>query len=126
MLIPTPKSRNIFIIQKDDHNIYVRDYVTQTYKCSTANRVKNINYKAKLLAEKLAIDDRIEKMEETEAYITVKDHKDGFPHKLSFCLIKPSKSDIGKISKKLLEKIKKIVILNTNVNQSKNTTTVID
>ena len=126
MLIPTPKSRNIFIIQKDDYNEYVRDYVTQTYKCSTANRVKNINYKAKLLAEKLAIDDRIEKMEETEAYITVKDHKDGFPHKLSFCLIKPSKSDIGKISKKLLEKIKKIVILNTNVNQSKNTTTVID
>ena len=126
MLIPTPKSRNIFIIQKDDYNKYVRDYVTQTYKCSTANRVKNINYKAKLLAEKLAIDDRIEKMEETEAYITVKDHKDGFPHKLSFCLIKPSKSDIGKISKKLLEKIKKIVILNTNVNQSKNTTTVID
>ena len=126
MLIPIPKSRNIFIIQKDDYNKYVRDYVTQTYKCSTANRVKNINYKAKLLAEKLAIDDRIEKMEETEAYITVKDHKDGFPHKLSFCLIKPSKSDIGKISKKLLEKIKKIVILNTNVNQSKNTTTVID
>ena len=126
MLIPTPKSRNIFIIQKDDYNKYVRDYVTQAYKCSTANRVKNINYKAKLLAEKLAIDDRIEKMEETEAYITVKDHKDGFPHKLSFCLIKPSKSDIGKISKKLLEKIKKIVILNTNVNQSKNTTTVID
>ena len=78
------------------------------------------------MAEKLAIDDRIEKMEETEAYITVKDHKDGFPHKLSFCLIKPSKSDIGKISKKLLEKIKKIVILNTNVNQSKNTTTAID
>ena len=126
MLIPTPKSRNIFIIQKDDYNKYVRDYVTQTYKCSTANRVKNINYKAKLLAEKLAIDDRIEKMEETEAYITVKDHKDGFPHKLSFCLIKPSKSDIGKISKKLLEKIKKIVILNTNVSQSKNTTTAID
>ena len=115
MLIPTPKSRNIFIIQKDDHNIYVRDYVTQTYKCSTANRVKNINYKAKLLAEKLAIDDRIEKMEETEAYITVKDHKEGFPHKLSFCLINPSESDIGKISKKLLDKINKFLLLNTNV-----------
>ena len=113
-------------MQKDDYNKYLRDYVTQTYKCSTANRVRNIIYKAKLLAEKLAIDDRIEKMEETEAYITVKDHKDGFPHKLSFGLINPSKFDIGKISKKLLEKIKKILILNTNVNQSKNTTTVID
>ena len=52
--------------------------------------LKNINCKSKLLAEKLAIDDRIEKIEETEAYITVKDHKEDFPHKLSFRLINPS------------------------------------
>ena len=65
-------------------------------------------------------------MEETEAYITFKDHKEGFPHKLSFRLINPSKSDIGKISKNLLDKINKILMLNTNVNQWKNTTTAID
>ena len=55
------------------------------------------------MAEKLAIDDRIEKIEETEAYITVKDHKEGFPHKLSFRLMNFSKYDIGKISKNLLD-----------------------
>ena len=69
---------------------------------------------------------RIEKMEETEAYITVKDHKEGFPHKLSFRLINPSKFDKGKISKNLLDNINKILILSTNVNQWKNTTTVTD
>ena len=69
------------------------------------------------MAEKLAIDDRIEKIEETEAYITVKDRKEDFPHKLSFRLTNPSKSDIGKISKNLLDKINKILILNTNINQ---------
>ena len=69
---------------------------------------------------------RIEKMEETEAYITVKDHKEGFPHKLSFRLINPSKFDKGKISKNLLDNINKILILTTNVNQWKNTTTVTD
>ena len=41
----------------------------------------------------------------TEAYITVKDHKEGFPCKLSFRSINPSKSDTGKISKDLLDKI---------------------
>ena len=102
-------------MQNNDYNKYVRDSVTKTYRHSTANRAKNINYKAKSLAEQLAIDDRIEKMEETEAYITVKDHKEGFPHKLSFCLINPSESDIGKISKKLLDKINKFLLLNTNV-----------
>ena len=65
-------------------------------------------------------------MEETEAYITVKDYKEGFPHKLPFRLINPSKSDIGKISKKLLDKTNKILILNTIVNQWKNSTPVID
>ena len=69
---------------------------------------------------------RIEKMEETEAYITVKDHKEGFPHKLSFRLINPSKFDKGKISKNLLDNINKILILTTNVNQWKNTKTVTD
>ena len=103
LLIPADKSRNIYIIQKDDYNKYVRDSVTKTCKRSTANKVENISYKSKFLAEELDIDDRIEKMEETEAYITVKDHKEGFPHELSYRLINPSKSDIGKISKNLLD-----------------------
>ena len=45
---------------------------------------------------------------------------------MSFRLINPSKSDIGKISKKLLDKINKILIRNSKVNQWKNITTVID
>ena len=68
----------------------------------------------------------LKKMEETEAYITAKDYKEGFPHKFSFCFTNLSKSDIGKISKNQLDKINKILIPNTNVNQWKNTTTVID
>ena len=79
LLIPADKSRNIYIMQKNDYNKYVSDNVTKTYKRTTTNRVANINYKSKLLAEKLAVDDRIEIMEETEAYITVKDHKECFP-----------------------------------------------
>ena len=55
-------------------------------------------------------------MEETEAYVAVKDHTEGFPRKLSFGLINPSKSDTGKISKNLLNKVNKLLILNSNVN----------
>ena len=45
----------------------------------------------KKIVQKLEIDDRVEKMQETEAFLTVKDHKEGFPHMLSFHLINPSK-----------------------------------
>ena len=48
-------------MRKDDYKKYVRGNVTKTYKRSTANRINNINDKSKLLAEKLAIHDRIEK-----------------------------------------------------------------
>ena len=41
-------------------------------------RLNNINYEANTFCEKLNIDDRLQQMEETEAFITVKDHKDGF------------------------------------------------
>ena len=56
-------------------------------------------------------------MQETEAFITVKDHKEGFPHTLSFRLIDPSKSDIGKISKSILDKTNKAIVSKTSVNQ---------
>ena len=64
-------------------------------------------------------------MQETEAFLTIKDHKEGFPHTLPFRLINPSKSDIGKISKSLLNTINENIIQQTNVTQWKNTAQVI-
>ena len=49
-------------------------------------------------------------MEEIEACINVKDHKEGFPHKFLFYLIKPCKSDIGKTIKNLLDKISNMCV----------------
>ena len=55
----------------------------------------------------------------------IKDHKKGFPNNPSFRLINLSKSDIRRISKKILDKINQRVIQETKVNQWKNTNTVI-
>ena len=63
---------------------------------------KTINFKPKQIASKLKIDDRVQKLDKNEAYVTIKDHKEGFPDKISCRLINPSKTDIGKISKQIL------------------------
>ena len=63
-----------------------------------------INFKPKQIASKLKIDDRVQKLDKNEAYVTIKDHKEGFPHKISCRLINPSKTDIGKISKQILDR----------------------
>ena len=62
---------------------------------------------------------------ETEAFIPVKDHKDTFPNFPTFQLINPSKSEIGKISKSILDKINDALVEKTKVNQWKNSENII-
>ena len=79
----------------------------------------------KKIADKLKIYDGVKKILETEEFLTIKDHKEVFPHTLSFCLLNPSKSDIGKISKSLLDAMNENILKYTDVNQWKNTAEVI-
>ena len=76
-------------MSKEDYQNHLRNNVTKTYKKSNRNRVGNINLDAKKIAEKIEIDGRVEKMQKTEAFLTIK----------AFRLINLSKPDIEKISK---------------------------
>ena len=67
------------------------------------NKSTSANFKAKQIASKLKIDDHVQKLDENKAYVIIKDHNEGFPDKISCRLINPSKTDIGKISKQILE-----------------------
>ena len=58
---------------------------------------------AKAITERLGISDRVEPMPHQDAYLTIKDHKDGFPDEVKCRLINPAKSNIGRISKRILQ-----------------------
>ena len=126
LLISADKSSNIYKFDKDDYSKHLQNNVTKTYKKSNQNTVNTVNLEAKKIAENLSITNRVEKMLENEAFITVKDHKEGFPHRLSFRLLNPSKSNMGKISKCILDKINSAIISQTKVNQWKNSKSVIN
>ena len=113
-------------MDKESYEKLLFENVKKTFKKSTEQKLKTINKDAKRIAEKLGIDNRIEKMKETQTYITVKDHKEDFPHKISCRLINPSKSDTGKISKIILDRINQKLVTSTSANQWKNTQSVID
>ena len=68
------------------------------------NTENEINTNANNITDQLEISDRVEQISLKEAYITVKDHKNEFPNKISCRLINPTKSIIGKISKHFLDK----------------------
>ena len=63
---------------------------------------------------------------EREAFITLKDHKDNFRSKPASRFINPAKTEIGIVSKQIVEKINKSVRETTNLQQWRNTQAVID
>ena len=58
------------------------DNITTIYKKADQRKINNVNRDAKKIAINLDLENRIEKMQESESYITVKDHKEDFPHKI--------------------------------------------
>ena len=64
-----------------------------------------VNKVAKDLSTKLKIEDRMEYMAKQQAFITLKDHKDNFVEKPTCRLINPAKSELGLVSKQMIERI---------------------
>ena len=80
LLIIANKSANIYKMNKENYEKHLIDNITKTYKKSNKNKVNKINRDAKKIAEQLGIYDRVEIMQESEAFLTVKDHKENFPN----------------------------------------------
>ena len=85
-------------MNKTRYEQLMHDSVTKTYKKCNNDKIKTINIKAKKIASKLKLEDQIQILDDNDAYISIKDHKEGFPDKIACCHINPSKTDIGKIA----------------------------
>ena len=87
--------------------------------------VSSIENRSKSIANKLNLTDRINTTVEREPFITLKDHQPNFENKPTCRLINPRKSEIGKVSKQILNGINAKVIESTGMNQWKNTKSVL-
>ena len=111
------KTNNVYRMLTSEHNKLLKENVTKTYKKAPEKLQKSINLEAKSIATNLKLSDRIEKLAEAPAYITLKDHKENFRSKPSYRLINPSKNKIWKISKIVLEKINNKLLKELDFNQ---------
>ena len=113
-------------MDRETYEKLLYENITKIYKKADEKKVRAINVDVKKIAKDLELEVRIEKMQESECYITVKDHKEDFPHKISCRLINPSKWDIGKLSKIILDEINSDVPSSVQVNQWKNSQAVVE
>ena len=72
------KTNNVYRMSTSEHNELLKENVTKTYKKAPEKLQKSINLEAKSIATNLKLSDRIEKLAEAPAYITLKDHKENF------------------------------------------------
>jgi glutaredoxin-related protein len=88
--------------------------------------LNNVNEELRDIAVDLSIDNRIETMANREAFVTARDHKENFEDNPKFRLINPAKSELGKVSKIILDEINNNIRERTGVNQWRNSQSVID
>ena len=100
--------------------------ISKSYKTTGKATKQAIDREAGQIATELGIEDRVEKVAEKKAYITLKDHKEGFWNNPACRLINPAKSEIGMISKQILERLNAKIRDATGLKQWRNTQSVID
>lgn len=125
LFVKADKSVNFYKLDATEYNRLLNDNITKTYKKADKKKLNVINDEARSVTRKLNIDDRVELIATNDAFITLKDHKENFANKPTCRLINPSKTELGRISKRILEDINSKLVSATKVNQWKNTSSVL-
>ena len=126
LFVSADKTTNFYHVSADAYKQLIETSITKTYKKAPANNVAEIIKEEKKIAKSLKLDDRIDALAEKQCFITLKDHKPNFANNPTTRLLNPAKSEIGVISKKILERINNKVIATTSILQWKNSNSVID
>ena len=99
------KTRNLYEMNANTYNKLLTENITKTYKLAQDGTIDSINHELKDIADALKISNRIEPMAQTQVFVSLKDHKEDFESNTKCRLINLAKSDLGKVSKTILDKI---------------------
>ena len=115
MIIAADKTTNYYKVTKENHDELLKKHINKDYRKADEQTVKDITKVDKEIAAKLKLEDRIYKTSRRQAFITMKDHKPNFQNTPSCRFINPTKTEIGIVSKQILEKIVSAVRLADSV-----------
>lgn len=126
ILVQADKSRNIYKMDNAEYSKLLAENITQKYKIADDKVVDAIDKEANEIAAMLNLSDRIDRVAKKEAFITLKDHKENFQSRPKCRLINPTKNEIGKVSKIMLDRINTAIREKSKANQWRNTASVIN
>ena len=120
------KTGNVYQMKVDDYTKILHENITKDYEGTAERTLDAINEEAKEMIKKASATGKIPKFSKTPAFVSIKDHKPDFPHKIKCRLVNPAKTHIGKISKHILDRVIPIVRTSAKLIQWKNSFEVIE
>ena len=90
VIVPSDKTSNFYTMNVKEYQQHLDKEVMKVYKKVDIKKAMDIDNEASNLANTLNLSDRIEGMAIKKSFMTLKDHKEDFPGKLSFRLINPT------------------------------------
>ena len=125
VIVSSDKTSQLYIIDVEEYRNHQRKEIMKSYRKVSQAIADEIDSEAASLANDVKLDDRIEGMALQQSFLTLKDHKEDFPGKLSFRLINPAKSNLGRISKSILDRANRKVREETGFQQWRSTKDVL-
>ena len=118
-LTPADKTSNMCRLNKNNYQNLLRNAITTRYKKVNKSIGTKINKERIKFAKQADILDKIEINGTGNSFITLKDHKENFTNHPTTRLINPSKNEIGRISKHILDQINTELVSKLSVNEWK-------
>ena len=125
VLVQADKTQNFYQLDKETYKKILNDNVTKTYQKTQTTTKKQIDYEAKKIATKFKVADKVDQIAEQQAFFSIKDHKPDFRTNPKYRLLNPAKTELGKLSKSILERINQEIKSSLNLNQWRNSFDVI-
>ena len=117
IFVKSDKSGNLYEIEKGKYQQMMFKEVVKNYKKIPPDLEKELNSEAKMLAHRLGIVYRVEKYNTKNCFITIKNHKSDFKTSPECRLINPDKTQIGRVSKIIVQEICDSLRLALKINQ---------
>ena len=121
IVVASDKTSNFYIMDVAEYMRNVEKELMAKYKKADTDIIGDIDSEAATIAISLKLADRIEGMAPKQSFITIKDHKEDFPTRVSYRLLTPAKTNIGVISKSILDRVNGVVKEFLEVNLWKST-----
>ena len=128
VFVAADKTRNLYEVGKEQYDKLLRDNITKHYRAADPSTYDEINEEARTTTDRLGphLTERLDAMAKREAYVTLKDHKGNFANNLPCRLINPAKSEIGMISKRILDGINEQLRKTPGITMWRSSTAVIE